>query len=113
MSLAEPSESDLCFDACVKTNKELLLTKVTKCCAEGESKRRLATFAFTGTAAINAEHLEHYIARRKKVKRLGAKTISFPKEKGHLTHNNREFISNNVVPERTAWNRIYIQESLE
>jgi hypothetical protein len=30
MSLAEPSESDLCFDACVKTNKELLLTKVTK-----------------------------------------------------------------------------------
>ena len=29
-SLAEPSESDLCFDACVKTNKELLLTKVTK-----------------------------------------------------------------------------------
>ena len=30
-----------------------------------------------------------------------------------MTHNNREFISNNVVPERTAWNRIYIQESLE
>ena len=59
-SLAEPSESDLCFDACVKTNKDLLLTKVTKCCAQGESKRRLATFAFTGTAAINAEHLEHY-----------------------------------------------------
>lgn len=51
--------------------------------------------------------------RRKKVKRLGAKTISFPKGKGHLTHNNREFISNNVVPERTDWNRIYIQESLE
>ncbi len=41
-----------------------------------------------------------------------AKTISFPKGKGHLTHNNREFICNNVVPERTAWNRIYIQESL-
>lgn len=89
------------------------MTKVTKCCAQGESKRRLATFAFTGTAAINAEHLEHYITRRKKVKRLGAKTISFPKGKGHLTHNNREFISNNVVPERTAWNRIYIQKSLE
>ena len=44
---------------------------------------------------------------------MAAKTISFPKGKGHLTHNNREFISNNVVPERTAWNRIYIQESLE
>ena len=81
------------------------MTKVTKCCAQSENKRRIATFAFTGTAAINAKHLE--------VKRLGAKTISFPKGKGHLTHNNREFISNNVVPERTAWNRIYIQESLE
>ena len=44
---------------------------------------------------------------------LAAKTISFPKGKGHLTHNNREFICNNVVPERTAWNRIYIQESLK
>lgn len=43
---------------------------------------------------------------------MAAKTISFPKGRGHLTHNNREFICNNVVPERTAWNRIYIQESL-
>ena len=43
---------------------------------------------------------------------MAAKTISFPKGKGHLTHNNRDFICNNVVPERTAWNRIYIQESL-
>ncbi len=43
---------------------------------------------------------------------MAAKTISFPKGKGHLTHNNREFICNNVVPERTAWNRIYIQEPL-
>lgn len=44
---------------------------------------------------------------------MGAKTISFPKGKGHLTHNNRDFISKNVVPERTSWNRIYMQESLE
>lgn len=44
---------------------------------------------------------------------MGAKTISFPKGKGHLTHNNRDFISKNVVPERTYWNRIYMQESLE
>jgi len=44
---------------------------------------------------------------------LAAKTISFPKGKGHLTHNNREFICNNVVPERTSWNRIYIQEPLK
>ncbi len=44
---------------------------------------------------------------------MAAKTISFPKGKGHLTHNNRDFICNNVVPERTAWNRIYIQEPLK
>ncbi|MCM1499799.1 MAG: plasmid recombination protein [Clostridium sp.] len=43
---------------------------------------------------------------------MAAKTISFPKGKGHLTHNNRDFICSNVAPERTAWNRIYIQESL-
>jgi hypothetical protein len=42
-----------------------------------------------------------------------AKTISFPKGRGHLTHNNREFISKNVVQERTPWNRTYIQEPLE
>ena len=44
---------------------------------------------------------------------MAGRTISFPKGRGHLTHNNRDFISKNVVPERTAWNRIYIQESLE
>ncbi len=44
---------------------------------------------------------------------MAAKTISFPKGRGHLTHNNREFICNNVVPERTPWNRTYIQESLK
>ncbi len=44
---------------------------------------------------------------------MAAKTISFPKGKGHLTHNNREFICNNVVPERIPWNRIYIQEPLD
>lgn len=44
---------------------------------------------------------------------LTAKTISFPKGRGHLTHINREFICNNVVPERTSWNRTYIQESLK
>ena len=44
---------------------------------------------------------------------MGAKTISFPKGRGHLSHNNRDFISKNVVPERVSWNRIYKQESLE
>lgn len=44
---------------------------------------------------------------------MAAKTISFPKGKGHLTHNNRDFICNNVVPERTSWNRTCVQESLK
>lgn len=44
---------------------------------------------------------------------MGVKTISFPKGRGHLTHNNREFISKNVAPERISWNRIYKQETLE
>ena len=44
---------------------------------------------------------------------MGAKTISFPKGRGHLSHNNREFISKNVAPERISWNRIYKQETLE
>lgn len=44
---------------------------------------------------------------------MAAKTIPFPKGRGHLTHNNRDFICNNVVPERTPWNRTYIQESLK
>ncbi len=44
---------------------------------------------------------------------MAAKAISFPKGRGHLTHNNREFISENVVSERTSWNRIYQMESLE
>ena len=44
---------------------------------------------------------------------IAAKTISFPKGRGHLSHNNRDFISKNVVPERVSWNRIYKQESLE
>ena len=44
---------------------------------------------------------------------MAAKTISFPKGKGHLTHNNRKFICNNVVLERTSWNRTYIQEPLK
>lgn len=44
---------------------------------------------------------------------MAAKTISFPKGRGHLTHNNRDFICNNVVPERTSWNRTYIQEPLK
>ena len=44
---------------------------------------------------------------------MGAKTISFPKGKGHLTHNNRDFISKNVVPERTSWNRIYMNKRMK
>ena len=41
------------------------------------------------------------------------KTILFVKGRGHISHNNRDFISNNVVPERTDWNRTYVKESIE
>lgn len=43
---------------------------------------------------------------------MAGRTISFPKGEGSLTHNNREFIANNVCPERTGWNRTYIRESI-
>lgn len=43
---------------------------------------------------------------------MAGKTISFPKGDGSLAHNNRDFIANNVCPERTGWNKTYIRESL-
>lgn len=43
---------------------------------------------------------------------IAGRTISFPKGDGSLAHNNRDFIANNVVPERTSWNRTYIKESV-
>ena len=43
---------------------------------------------------------------------MAAKTISFPKGRGSLAHNNREFTAANVCPDRTGWNRTYIRESL-
>ena len=43
---------------------------------------------------------------------MAGKTISFPKGEGRLTHNNREFIANNVCPERTGWNITYVRESV-
>ena len=43
---------------------------------------------------------------------MAGRTISFPKGDGSLAHNNREFIANNVFPERTGWNKTYIRESI-
>ncbi len=43
---------------------------------------------------------------------MAGRTISFPKGDGSLAHNNREFIANNVCPERTDWNKIYNRESI-
>ena len=43
---------------------------------------------------------------------MAGRTISFPKGEGRLTHNNRDFIADNVCPERTGWNRTYIRESI-
>ena len=42
---------------------------------------------------------------------MAGRTISFPKGDGSMSHNNREFIANNVCPERTSWNKTYIKES--
>lgn len=41
------------------------------------------------------------------------KTISFVKGKGSLSHNNRDFITQNVDRERMAWNEYYIQQPLK
>lgn len=43
---------------------------------------------------------------------MAGRTISFPKGEGRLTHNNREFIADNVCLERIGWNRAYIRESI-
>ena len=42
-----------------------------------------------------------------------AKTISFPKGKGSLRHNNRDFISSNVDESRTPMNVYFVQEPLK
>lgn len=40
------------------------------------------------------------------------KTISFVKGKGSLSHNNRDFVADNVDKDRMDWNVYYIQQSL-
>lgn len=40
------------------------------------------------------------------------KTISFVKGKGSLSHNNRDFVADNVDRDRMDWNVYYIQQSL-
>lgn len=40
------------------------------------------------------------------------KTISFVKGKGSLSHNNRDFVADNVDKDRIDWNVYYIQQSL-
>ena len=76
MSLAEPSESDLCFDACVKTNKELLLTKVTKEPAELAILLERLMFEKVPTQ----QHLEH--EQKKEGETIGSKNNFFSKGKG-------------------------------
>ena len=40
------------------------------------------------------------------------KTISFVKGKGSISHNNRDFIAENVDRNRTAWNVEYIKQPI-
>lgn len=42
-----------------------------------------------------------------------AKTISFVKGKGSISHDNRDFIADNVDRERISWNETYVKQSLE
>ncbi len=43
---------------------------------------------------------------------IAGKTISFPKGKGSIRHNNRDFVADNVDYTRIGWNRTYIKENL-
>ena len=40
------------------------------------------------------------------------KTISFVKGKGSITHNNRDFIADNVDRDRMAWNEYYVRQPI-
>lgn len=80
----------------VKTNKALLLTRVTE--PGGMRRARLG-----GEQKTN----------RKKEMIFIAKTISFVKGKGSLNHNNRKFIASNIDEDRIEWNVTYISQSLE
>ena len=75
-SLAEPSESDLCFDACVKTNKELLLINVTKEPAELAILLELLMFEKVSIK----QYLEH--EQKKEGKKTESKNNFFSKGKG-------------------------------
>ena len=41
------------------------------------------------------------------------KTISFVKGKGSITHNNRDFIADNVDRDRMAWNEYYVRQPIK
>ena len=41
------------------------------------------------------------------------KTISFVKGKGSITHNNRNFIADNVDRDRMAWNEYYVRQPIK
>jgi hypothetical protein len=43
---------------------------------------------------------------------MAAKTISSPKGAGDIRHNNRDFFTPNVDPERTDLNRVYIKQNI-
>ena len=40
------------------------------------------------------------------------KTISFVKGKGSITHNNRDFVADNVDRDRMAWNEYYVRQPI-
>ena len=78
----------LLLTLCVKSNKALLLTEVTR------RKSRKLKYNLKGNENM-------------------ARTISFVKGRGCLNHNNRKFISKNVDQDRIALNEYFIQEPLK
>lgn len=59
---------------------------------------------------LGGRYEKRMVFRREKMP-MG-KTISFVKGKGSISHNNRDFIAENVDRERTAWNVEYIKQPI-
>ncbi len=70
---------------------------------ETELSEDMMAFAF----AMGEQAVPNFCIRYLFLKKMPVKQFR------NFTHNNRDFICNNVVAERTPWNRICIQESLK
>jgi hypothetical protein len=65
------------------------------------------------TGPAIAGSMKKDISEGKRRKMPMARTLSFVKGKGSISHNNRDFIANNVDKDRIEWNANYIQQPLK